>query len=129
MFEGLVHRVLVGYLGRYFKNIQKEQLKLSLWNEEVLLENVDLIPEAFDYLQLPFSIKQGRVGRLSIKLSWKKIGWDHPIIIAVEDVFICLSQRDDQEWNLDAVERREFAAKKAQLAAAELFKIVKAHMW
>lgn len=32
MFEGLVHRVLVGYLGRYFKNIQKEQLKLSLWN-------------------------------------------------------------------------------------------------
>lgn len=125
MFEGLVHRVLVGYLGRYFKNIQKEQLKLSLWNEEVLLENVDLIPEAFDYLQLPFSIKQGRVGRLSIKLSWKKIGWDHPIIIAVEDVFICLSQREDQEWNLDAVERREFAAKKAQLAAAELSKLSK----
>ncbi|CAK7357552.1 unnamed protein product [Dovyalis caffra] len=125
MFEGLVHRVLVGYLGRYFKNIQKEQLKLSLWNEEVLLENVDLIPEAFDYLRLPFSIKQGRVGRLSIKLSWKKIGWDHPIIIAVEDVFICLSQRDDQEWNLDAVERREFAAKKAQLAAAELSKLSK----
>ncbi|CAL5367961.1 unnamed protein product [Camellia sinensis] len=29
-----------------------------LWNEEVLLENVELIPEAFDYLQLPFALKQ-----------------------------------------------------------------------
>lgn len=27
--------------------------------EEVLLENVDLILEAFDYLQLPFALKQG----------------------------------------------------------------------
>lgn len=32
--------------------------------EEVLLENVDLIPEAFDYLQLPFSIKQGMMNLL-----------------------------------------------------------------
>lgn len=27
--------------------------------EEVLLENVELILEAFDYLQLPFALKQG----------------------------------------------------------------------
>ncbi|WCJ32878.1 hypothetical protein M5689_014275 [Euphorbia peplus] len=123
MFEGLVHRVLVGYLGRYVKNIQKDQLKLSLWNEEVLLENVELIPEAFDYLQLPFAIKLGKVGRLSIKISWKKLGWDHPIIIVLEDVFICASQRDEHEWSMEVVERREFAGKKAQLAAAELAKI------
>ncbi|XP_021627253.1 uncharacterized protein LOC110625875 isoform X2 [Manihot esculenta] len=123
MFEGLLHRVLVGYLGRYVKNIQKDHLKLSLWNEEVLLENVELIPEAFDYLQLPFAIKRGRVGKLSIKISWKKLGWDHPIIIALEDVFICASQRDDHEWSVEAVERREFAGKKAKLAAAELAKL------
>eukprot|EP00257_Ricinus_communis_P016141 XP_015574209.1 vacuolar protein sorting-associated protein 13-like [Ricinus communis] len=123
MFEGLVHRVLVGYLGRYVKNIQKDQLKLSLWNEEVLLENVELIPEAFDYLQLPFAIKQGRVGRLSIKISWKKLGWDHPIIIVLEDVFICASQRNDHEWSMEAVESREYAGKQAQLAAAELAKL------
>lgn len=56
MFEGLVHQLLLGYLGRYFKDIQKEQLKIRL--EEVLLENVELILEAFDYLQLPFALKQ-----------------------------------------------------------------------
>ncbi|KAK3033800.1 hypothetical protein RJ639_034371, partial [Escallonia herrerae] len=89
---------------------------------EVLLENVELILEAFDYLQLPFALNQGRVGRLSIKIPWKKLGWD-PIIIILEDVLVCACQRDDKEWSMDAVERREFAGKKAKLAAAELAKL------
>ncbi|KAE8077724.1 hypothetical protein FH972_016258 [Carpinus fangiana] len=122
MLEGLVRQLLLGYLGRYVKDIQKEQLKITLWNEEVLLENVELILEAFDYLQLPFALKQGRLGRLSIKIPWKKLGWD-PIIIILEDVFVCASQRDDREWSLDSVEKREFAGKKAKLAAAELAKL------
>ncbi|GAB2222926.1 hypothetical protein Droror1_Dr00017058 [Drosera rotundifolia] len=122
MFEGLVRQVLLGYLGQYIKDIQKEQLKITLWNEEVLLENVDLILEAFEYLQLPFSLKQGRVGRLSIKIPWKKLGWD-PIIIVLEDVHLSASQRDDHEWSADAIERREWAAKKAKLTAAELGKL------
>nr|KYP76317.1 Putative vacuolar protein sorting-associated protein 13A [Cajanus cajan] len=126
MFEGLVHQLLLGYLGRYFKDIQKEQLKIRLVDiycctEEVLLENVELILDAFDYLQLPFALKQGRVGKLSIKIPWKK-PWD-PIIIILEDVFIFASQRGDQEWSADAVEKREFAGKKAKLAAAELGKL------
>ncbi|CAI0559649.1 unnamed protein product [Linum tenue] len=123
MFEALVHRVVVGYLGRFCKNLQKDQLKLSLWNEEVLLENVELIPEAFDYLRLPLALKYGRVGRLSIKVSWKKLGLGQPIIIALEDVFICASQRGEQEWCLEEVEKREFAGKRAQLVKAELAKL------
>ncbi|XP_019058238.1 PREDICTED: uncharacterized protein LOC104814962 [Tarenaya hassleriana] len=122
MFEGLVRQLLLGYLGRYIKDIHKDQLKITVWNEEVLLENVELILEAFEYLQLPFALKQGRVGRLSIKIPWKKLGRE-PIIIMLESVFISVSQRSDQEWSSDAVERREFAGKKAKLAAAELAKL------
>ncbi|XP_048591068.1 uncharacterized protein LOC106348493 isoform X1 [Brassica napus] len=124
MFEGLVQKLLLGYLGRYIKDIQREQLKITVWNEEVLLENVELILEAFDYLQLPIALKQGRVGKLSIKIPWKKIGWE-PIIIKLEDVFISATQRSDQEWSSDVVEKREFAGKKAKLAAAELAKLSK----
>lgn len=122
MFEGLVRQLILGYLGQYIKDIHREQLKITLWNEEVLLENVELILEAFDYLELPFALKQGRVGRLSIKIPWKKLGWD-PIIIILEDILVCASQREDEEWNTDDVERREFAGKKAKLAAAELAKL------
>lgn len=38
----------------------------------------------------------GRVGKLSIKVPWKKLGWE-PIIIKLEDVFISATQRSDQE--------------------------------
>ncbi|XP_019153731.1 PREDICTED: vacuolar protein sorting-associated protein 13A-like, partial [Ipomoea nil] len=62
----------------------------------VLLENVKLILEAFDYLQFPFALKQGHVGKLSIRIPWKKLGWDLVIII-LEDVLICASQGDEKE--------------------------------
>ena len=51
------------------------------------------LPKTFAFVCL----LMGRVGRLSIKISWKKLGWDHPIIVVLEDVFICASQRDDYE--------------------------------
>ncbi|GFP88980.1 putative vacuolar protein sorting-associated protein 13f [Phtheirospermum japonicum] len=70
MFEGLVRQLILGYLGRYIKDIQNEQLNITLWND--------------------------RVGKLSIKIPWKKLGWD-PVIIILEDVYICVSQRDDKE--------------------------------
>ncbi|KAI3918818.1 hypothetical protein MKX01_042138 [Papaver californicum] len=121
MFERWVQPLLLGYLGPYIKDFQREQLKIGLWNEEVVLDNVELVLEAFDHLQLPFAIKQGRVGRLSIKIPWKKLGWE-PIIIVLEDVFIQAGQRDEHEWNSDLVERRDIAGKKAKLTAAELAK-------
>ncbi|KAI0504558.1 hypothetical protein KFK09_015510 [Dendrobium nobile] len=121
MFEGVVSQVLAGYLGRYVKGIQKEQLKVGLWNEEILLEKVELILEAFDYLQLPFSLKNGRIGKLSIKIPWKRLGWE-PIIIVLEDIFLCACQREDNEWSADSVEVRELAGKMAKLNAIELAK-------
>jgi hypothetical protein len=32
MLEGLVRQLLLGYLGRFVKDIPKEQLKIALWN-------------------------------------------------------------------------------------------------
>ncbi|XP_039053809.1 vacuolar protein sorting-associated protein 13b-like isoform X1 [Hibiscus syriacus] len=86
MLERVVHQVLLGYLGRYVKDFSKDQVKVTLWNIEVELKDIDLILEAFDYLQLPFALKQGRVGRLSIKVPWSLIGGE-PILIALENVF------------------------------------------
>lgn len=122
MLEGVVYRVLLGYLGRYVKDFSRDQVNVSkgsLRNIAVELKDIELILEAFDYLQLPFALKQGRVGKLSVKILWGK----EPIHIALEDVFFVVSPRDDDDWSKDAVERRELAAKKAKLAAAELTKL------
>lgn len=96
MLERVVHQVLLGYLGRYVKDFSRDQVKVTLWNIEVELKDIDLILEAFDYLQLPFALKQGRVGRLSIKVPWSLIGGE-PILIALENVFFSVSPRDDHE--------------------------------
>lgn len=146
MFEGLVQKLLLGYLGRYIKDIQREQLKITVWNGIhiftslywiwmryqticacnllqrkscwrtwswflkrlticsclLLLSKVCDIngfffvtkDDAFNFNSLLFF--SGRVGKLSIKIPWKKIGWE-PIIIKLEDVFISATQRSDQE--------------------------------
>ena len=39
MFEGLVRQLIVGYLGRYIKDIHKEQLKITLWNGNILFRH------------------------------------------------------------------------------------------
>ncbi|KAG0496668.1 hypothetical protein HPP92_001359 [Vanilla planifolia] len=121
MFEGAVSQVLAGYLGRYVKGIQKDQLKIGLWNEEILLENVELMLEAFDYLQLPFALKNGQIGKLSIRIPWKRFGRE-PIVVVIEDVFICACDRRDDEWRSDLVKGRELAGKMAKLNAIELAK-------
>ncbi|XP_021771679.1 uncharacterized protein LOC110735802 isoform X2 [Chenopodium quinoa] len=125
MFEGPIRQLLLGYLGKYIKDFPKKQLKITL--DEIVLKDVELILEAFDYLQLPVALKQCHVGRLRIGISWKKLSWESwdPIVISLEleDVHFFAGPRDDHEWSVDAVERRELAAKKAKLAAAELAKL------
>ncbi|KAK9848672.1 hypothetical protein WJX84_000845 [Apatococcus fuscideae] len=75
MFEGWLADLLAGYLG-HFVNIKREQLRFSFWqawSTGVVLENLDVIPEAFDYLQLPFQIVKGSVGRLEAQLPWSPL--------------------------------------------------------
>ncbi|EFJ34124.1 hypothetical protein SELMODRAFT_439148 [Selaginella moellendorffii] len=124
MFEGWVFSLVAGYLGNYIKDIHREQFRIGLWSGVALLENAELRLEAFDYLQLPFAIKQGFVGKLRLQVSWKTLLWE-PILIALEDVHICACPRDESEWNATAAESRELAAKKAKLAAAEITKLSK----
>ncbi|XP_040382901.1 uncharacterized protein LOC102719317 isoform X2 [Oryza brachyantha] len=123
MFEDLVSKVLPALLGRYV-SFQKHQLTINIWNQEIILVNVELILEAFDYLQLPFALKKGRIGKLSVRIPWKTLGWG-AIIIAIEDVFICACPREDSEWSSDSLDKRELDGKLAKLKAIELAKITR----
>lgn len=122
LLEGFVSQLLADYLSNYIKDIHPEQFRLGVWNGVAQLENVELRLEAFDYLQLPIAIRKGVVGKLKIQVPWKKLGWE-PILISLEDVFICACPRDEFEWKSEALEARSLAAKKAKLAAAELAKL------
>ncbi|GBG69822.1 hypothetical protein CBR_g4651 [Chara braunii] len=122
MFEGLVYQALVNYLGQYVKGIPREQLRVGLWSGVVLLENVEIQTEAFDYLQLPFAIREGSIGKLQLQVPWKKLGWE-PLIVTLKDVVLCAGPWDDSEWGAEPAARRAQAAKRAQLVAAEMIKL------
>lgn len=32
MFEGVAYKLLAGYLDHYFKDVQKDQLRIGLWS-------------------------------------------------------------------------------------------------
>ncbi len=42
-------------------------MELAAWSTGFVLENVRLKVEAFDYLQLPFVITEGCIGRLEVQ--------------------------------------------------------------
>ncbi|MCO5551410.1 hypothetical protein L7F22_004913 [Adiantum nelumboides] len=79
------------------------------------------VPMVPDGPQSPES-DPGVVGRLKIQVPWKKLGRE-PILIGLQDIYICACPRDEFEWKSEALEARSSAAKKAKLAAAELAKL------
>ncbi|KAG0496706.1 hypothetical protein HPP92_001397 [Vanilla planifolia] len=99
MFEGAVSQVLAGYLGRYVKGIQKDQLKIGLWNEEILLENVELMLEAFDYLQLPFALKNDNQGGQSL-MSYITTKIIDSIQISMRNVHIVFIDTHNEQFSM-----------------------------
>ena len=58
IFMSLNFKIPFSSLGLHFTQCLSSS---EIFAEEVLLDNVELILEAFDYLQLPFSLKQGNL--------------------------------------------------------------------
>jgi N-terminal region of Chorein or VPS13 len=124
---------------------------------EGVLENVQLRADAFDYLQLPFVVRHGSVGKLKLQVTSTKtrrvalfaaavavpgacchavrrpaaaamqIPWGHwrggALVVELEDVVLCVSSREEVDWEEAPALRRAQAAKQAALAAAEIAKL------
>ncbi len=87
-----------------------------------MLENVKVRTEAFDYLQLPFAIDEGSIGRLQIQIPWGR--WrSGPLKIELSGVTLRATARDETDWEEGPAGRRAQAAKQAELMSAEFEKL------
>jgi vacuolar protein sorting-associated protein 13A/C len=68
MFEAQVAFYLNQYLGKYVYGLDAESLRISVWNGDVELRNLQLKPEALAELNLPITVKAGLLGRLTLKV-------------------------------------------------------------
>ena len=70
MFENEVAFYLNKYLGTYVAGIDKEKLKVSVWNGDVELRNLSLKPEALKAFKLPVTVKAGYLGKLTLRVQY-----------------------------------------------------------
>jgi vacuolar protein sorting-associated protein 13A/C len=73
MFEKLLESILSTYLGRFIEGFDQNNLKVGVWSGNVQIENVSLKQQAVQMLDLPFRIKASTIGKLTLKVPWKKL--------------------------------------------------------
>ena len=74
MLEAQVAALLQRYLGSYLHGLDAESLRISVWQGNVELRNLQLKPEALKELELPITVKAGLLGRLTLKVTDRSRG-------------------------------------------------------
>ncbi|ETO10931.1 chorein [Reticulomyxa filosa] len=79
-------------LGTYVKEFDKSNIDLSLWRGEAKLANVELRPDALDFLNLPLSIRLGFVGKIVVEADWARLS-SKPTRVELEDLRLVCGPR------------------------------------
>jgi hypothetical protein len=80
------------YLSKFLE-INKDELKVSLWNGELEMSNVKIKPEIFTTMNLPyFELVNGYIGKIKLNVSLPRF-YLYPIKMVVEKVFFHAKQK------------------------------------
>lgn len=107
--------LLQRYLGNYVRGLNKEALKISVWQGDVELTNMQLKPDALNALKLPVKVKAGFLGSVKLKVPWSRLGQD-PVLVYLDRIFLLAEPETQVEGRSeDAVQE----AKKARVLEIE----------
>ena len=98
MFERLLEKILLARIGKYIVGLDKEQLKVAVWQGDIILENVQLNPELFQMWQLPLVLDFNTISRLIIKIPWTKLA-SEPVEILLEGLYMIISPQPKENWD------------------------------
>ena len=119
MFEKAVAKVLQQVLGAFVKGIDAESLKLSVWDGDIRLTNLELDIEAVEGLGLPIRVRGGSVGEVRVEVPWRNLS-TKPIVVSVQQLYVLVAPKDDTGvWDEEVEERRKLQAKREQLEVWE----------
>eukprot|EP01059_Diplonema_ambulator_P001508 TRINITY_DN11275_c0_g1_i1.p1 TRINITY_DN11275_c0_g1~~TRINITY_DN11275_c0_g1_i1.p1 ORF type:complete len:3800 (+),score=1280.83 TRINITY_DN11275_c0_g1_i1:59-11401(+) len=118
MLERWVASVFSSYLGRYIKNLDRHGLQVSMWSGEVVLHDLELVPEALDEFDLPVIIEKGVIGQLRIEIPWKHF-YSKTCKVEVSDVQLVVLPIKGTQWNEVHERQKRKLRKQAQLRIFE----------
>lgn len=96
MFEKVIESVLEEYVSEWVEGLESEKMKVALFAGKVEFRDLRMRGAALDKFQLPMKMKSGSVGKLSMKVPWKKLT-SQAVTIKIEDVVLVLEPTDPDE--------------------------------
>uniref|UniRef100_A0A3B3WSY8 Chorein N-terminal domain-containing protein n=1 Tax=Poecilia mexicana TaxID=48701 RepID=A0A3B3WSY8_9TELE len=109
VFESLVSDLLNRFIGDYVENLDKSQLKIGIWGGESCYE--------FD---VPFKVKAGQIGKLTLKIPWKNLYGD-AVVATLDGLYLLVVPGASKSIKYDAAkeERYQQEAKQKELQRIE----------
>ncbi|WOL09557.1 hypothetical protein Cni_G18310 [Canna indica] len=119
MLEDKVAYLLQKYLGNYVRGLSKEALKISVWQGNVELTNMQLRPEALNALKLPVKVKAGFLGSVKLKVPWSRLGQE-PVLVYLDRILIIAEPATQVEGCSEESEDAIQEAKKNRVKELEM---------
>jgi len=93
MFEGLLEKFLLRLFGEYIENLNREQLRVSVWAGDIVLRNLKLKRGALDsLLEGLVYVHEGFLDQLTIKVPWTSL-YSNPVEITVNGFSVLLGSQ------------------------------------
>ncbi|XP_035236927.1 vacuolar protein sorting-associated protein 13D isoform X1 [Anguilla anguilla] len=118
MLEGLVAWVLNTYLGKYVSNLNTDQLSIALLKGAVELENLPLRQDALREFDLPFEVKAGFIGKITLQIPFYRPHSD-PWVISMSQLNLIIGPAQPQDADEQQERERERERKRQLLQALE----------
>ncbi|XP_061103082.1 intermembrane lipid transfer protein VPS13C isoform X2 [Conger conger] len=118
VFESLVSDLLNKFIGDYVENLDKSQLKIGIWGGNVVLENLRVKENALSELDVPFKVKAGQVGKLTLKIPWKNL-YSEPVVATLDGLYLLVVPGATIKYDAAKEEKYNQEAKQKELQRIE----------
>uniref|UniRef100_A0A8C5AE43 Vacuolar protein sorting 13 homolog C n=1 Tax=Gadus morhua TaxID=8049 RepID=A0A8C5AE43_GADMO len=112
VFETLVSDLLNRFIGDYVENLDKSQLKIGIWGDNSLFY---FLQSEFD---VPFRIRAGQVGKLTLKIPWKNL-YNDAVVATLDGLYLLVVPGTTIKYDADKEERYTQEAKQRELQRIE----------
>nr|XP_032824603.1 vacuolar protein sorting-associated protein 13C-like isoform X1 [Petromyzon marinus] len=118
VFESLVVDLLNRFLADYVVNLDSSQLSLGVWGGDAVLENLVLKENALSELDVPFKVKVGHIGKLTLKIPWKNL-YKEAVIASLEGVYLLVVPSASIKYDAEKEEKQQLELKQRELRRIE----------
>ncbi|XP_035538229.1 vacuolar protein sorting-associated protein 13C [Morone saxatilis] len=118
VFESLVSDLLNRFIGDYVENLDKSQLKIGIWGGNVVLENLKVKENALSEFSVPFKVKAGQIGKLTLKIPWKNL-YNDAVVATLDGLYLLVVPGATMKYDAAKEEHYQQEAKQRELQRIE----------